>query len=381
MDKLKAHIISGCLFLLLTIAFCLLSGFQFLKMREKETIYPSQALSAKKMLSSYFPELKDTPGDTDVFLFQGRQEGGNLLILGGTHPNEPAGFITAILLIENIRVSRGKTIIIPRANNSGFTHNDPQEGNPQRFFLETPRGMREFRYGSRLTNPVHQWPDPALYINPAGQKLSGTESRNLNRCYPGKKDGYLTERVAYGIIELIKKERIDLGIDLHEAAPEYPVINAIVFHENSAELAALAQMDLQIEGFELRLEASPANLRGLSHREWGDVAQIKAILLETANASHGRLKGKTSPALIVEGKDKNYAKAARLQRLYVAYPEEGIPLTRRVARHLASIKALLSSLAELDPTKRIEMEKSPSPSQVLQRGIGFFLRSPKKKLS
>lgn len=144
---------------------------------------------------------------------------------------------------------------------------------------------RVFRYGSRLTNPIHKWPDPAIYVNPAGQKLSGTEIRNLNRCYPGKRKGYLTEKIAYGIMELIRREKIDLGLDLHEAAPEYPVINAIVFHPNSAELAAFAQMELQLYGFDLRLEASPANLRGLSHREWGDQAGIKAILLETVNAS------------------------------------------------------------------------------------------------
>ncbi len=369
--------ISGGL-LLITIILCLLSAIQFLRMHEKDSIYPSQALSDKKMLSSYFPGMKDTPGDTDVFLFQGGQDGANLLILGGTHPNEPAGFITAILLIENIRVRRGKIIIIPRANNSGFTHNDTQEGNPQRFFLETSWGRREFRYGSRLTNPIHQWPDPSLYINPAGQKLSGTESRNLNRCYPGRKKGYLTEKIAHGIMELIQIENIDLGIDLHEAAPEYPVINAMVFHENSAELAALAQMDFHIEGFELRLEASPPKLRGLSHREWGDMAQIKAILLETANVSQGRLKGKTSSSIIVEGYDQNYAKAARLGRLFVPYPEEGIPLSRRVARHLATIKALLSSLAEIDPTKKIEIENCPSFSQVMKRGIGFFLSPPKR---
>lgn len=361
---------------LLTLALSLLSGLSFLSMHKEEVIFPSEALSAKKKLSDYFPELKHTHGDTDVYLFQGQEEGGHLLVLGGTHPNEPAGFITAVLLIENIRVRRGKIIIIPRANSSGFTHNEPQEGSPQRFFLETGKGQRAFRYGSRLTNPVHQWPDPTTYINPAGQKLSGTEIRNLNRCYPGRSNGYLTERIAYGIMELIRKEKIDLGIDLHEAAPEYPVINAIVFHENSAELAALAQMELEHTGFAFRLEASPPNLRGLSHREWGDEAGIKAILLETANASHGRLKGKPSSSLIVEGKDKYYVKAARMGRLFVPFGEEGIPLRRRVARHLASVTALVRSLEELEPGKRIDILHVPPPSEIIRQGVGRFLHPP-----
>lgn len=348
-------------------------------MRQKEPVFPSPSLSSQKMLSDYFPRLKNTGGDSEVYIFQGKEEGGNLLILGGTHPNEPAGFVTAVVLIENIQVKRGKVVIIPRANASGFSHSDPQEGNPQRYSLEVSRGRRWFRLGSRLTNPVHQWPDPTTYRNPAGQKLTGSETRNLNRCYPGRKKGYLTEKVAYAIMELIKAEKIDFGLDLHESAPEYPVINAIVFHENSAELAALAQMQLQVEGFEFRLEASPGNLRGLSHREWGDHAEIKAILLETPNASHGRLKGKTSPSLIVDGRDKNYTKAANLGWLFVPYPKEGIPLKLRLVRHLVAIKALLSSYAELDPQKAIKIINIPSPTEVMEKGVGFLLKSSANK--
>ncbi len=283
---------------------------------------------------------------------------------------------TAVVLAENVRVKRGRLFIIPRVNASALTHSDPQEGNPQRFAVHTPSGPRLFRLGSRLTNPIDQWPDPTVYINPAGQKLSGNEVRNLNRCFPGRVKGYLTEKIACGIMELIKQEGIDLGIDLHESAPEYPVINAIVFHENSAELAALGLMQLQSEGFEIRLEASPPNLRGLSHREWGDEAGIKAVLLETPNASHGRLKGKPSSALIVEGKDKFYARASRLGWLFVPFGEEGIPLAQRVARHLAGIDALISSLKELEPEKAVEVENIPPWSEVQKEGAGLFLSRP-----
>jgi hypothetical protein len=216
-----------------------------------------------------------------------------------------------------------------------------------------------------------------MYVNPAGQKLSGTESRNLNRSYPGREHGCLTEKVAFAIMRLIESEGTDLAVDLHEAAPEYPVINAIVFHENSAELAAITLMTLQMEGVDIRLEASPPNLRGLSHREWGDFAQTRAILLETANTSHGRLKGKPSPTLIIEGKDKNYTKAAELGRLFVPFEEDGIPLKRRVSRHLASLKALVSGLYELYPELLIEIHNVPLPADVEKSGIGAFLTPPK----
>jgi len=207
--------------------------------------------------------------------------------------------------------------------------------------------------------------------------LAGTECRNLNRSYPGRKNGNLTEKIAYGIMEVLKAEKIDLAVDLHEAAPEYPIINAIVFHDNSAEIASIAYMELQMSNLEFRLEASPVNLRGLSHREWGDFALVKSVLLETANASHGRLKGKSSASLITEGKDKNYVRADKLGRLFVPFKEEGIPLKQRVGRHLASIEALISALQEVDPAKFFAIHGVPSAERVKIEGIGQFLAPSK----
>ncbi len=367
--------ISGAIFwLAAAAAIGALAGRDFLNQRESEVLFPSPGLTVRRLLSDYFPPLRNTPGDTEVFVFAGARAGGRILVLGGSHPNEPAGFVASVVLVENLRVAAGTFIVVPQANRSGFTHSDPQEGSPQRFTLDSPSGRRWFRLGSRVTNPVHQWPDPILYVNPGGQALAGIEARNLNRAYPGKPAGTLTERVAFAVTELIRREKIDLGIDLHESAPEYPVINAIVFNESAAETAALAQMELDGEGLEFRLEASPPNLRGLSHREWGEASGIKAVLLETPNASHGRLKGKTSAALIVDGKDKYYERAAKLGRLFVPYGPEGIPLRDRVARHVAGISALLKSLAELDPDKEVRFEGLPTASDIRRRGIGAFLR-------
>jgi len=359
---------------IMVVIICFFTGENFLSLHQEDLIIPSSGLSQQLRLSHYLPTLANTPGNTRVFLFEGKEKGGNVLILGGTHPNEPAGFIAATILIENLIIKKGRLFIIPQANLSGFTHNDAFEANPQRFSLPAQDGLRWFRYGSRLTNPIHQWPDPTTYINPSSQKLAGPESRNLNRAYPGSKEGSLTERVAWAIMQLLKTENIHLAIDLHEASPEYPVINAIVFHERAAELAAMTMMDLQMEGFDLRLEASPPNLHGLSHREWGDLTSTLAILLETANASHGRLKGKPSPQLIVKGQDANYVRAARLDRLFVPFDEEGIPLKRRVARHLASIKSLITNLAALYPSQTIKFEYFPSPQLLLKNGFKDFLQ-------
>jgi predicted deacylase len=359
--------------LVMGLAAVLVAGRSFRGMTEVEPIYPSDGLTRQALLSDYFPALQDTPGDTEIYIFEGDEPGASVLIVGGTHPNEGGGYIAAVLITETLRVRSGKVIVIPRANASAFTHNDPQEGNPQRFAIETPNGKRWFRLGSRLTNPVHQWPDPTLFETSAGQIVAGQEARNLNRCYPGRADGNLTEQIAYAIMEVIRTEGVDLGMDLHESSPEYPVVDAIVFHENSADIAALAQMELQADGVDLRLEASPPNLRGLSHREWGDAAGIHAILLETPNPVQGRLKGKTSAALVTEGKDRFYVKAAGLGRLFIPFDDDGVPLRGRVARQLASIEYVFRSFAELYPDKALEVEGLPEWTRVQEEGIGPFL--------
>ncbi|MDH4198457.1 MAG: succinylglutamate desuccinylase/aspartoacylase family protein [Candidatus Aminicenantes bacterium] len=374
MKDWKGSTVSAAGLLVLGAVVAGITGASFRAQHRPESIFPSDGLTRRARLSRYFEALKGAPGDTDVFVYEGAEPGGNVLVVGGTHPNEPAGFVTAALLAENLEVGRGKVVVVPRANASGFTCTDPQEASPARFVVDARGRKREFRFGSRLTNPVDQWPDPTLYENPAGQMLSGAEVRNLNRCYPGKEDGSLTERIAFGVMELIRKERIDLGIDLHESSPEYPVINAIVFHEASAEVAALAQIALQDEGLDLRLEASPPNLRGLSHREWGDAAGIKAILVETPNPVQGRLKGRTTEALVVDGRDKYYLKAARLGRLFVPYGEEGIPMSERVARHLAAVQAILAAYAELEPDKAVDFTVFPDWKRVQAEGVGSFLR-------
>ncbi|NVP25649.1 succinylglutamate desuccinylase, partial [Treponema phagedenis] len=68
-------------------------------------------------------------------------------------------------------------------------------------------------------------------------------------------DGTLTEKAAYGIVQLIQKEGIDLTFDLHEASPEYPVINATVSHEKGMDIGAVGVMNLQLQGIDMTLEA------------------------------------------------------------------------------------------------------------------------------
>src|SRR5258708_5086248 len=120
----------------------------------------------------------------------------------------------------------------------------------------------------------------------------------------------------------------------------------------------------------------PKNPPGLSHREFGDHTSAEAVLTESANPAMGRFRGRTGEELVVEGRDANYVRAARLKRLFVGFDEQGWPLKLRVARNLAAIEELINAYNELHPETPIEIENLPSYKDVIARGLGAFLRPP-----
>ena len=376
--KYKASALTASVLLLAAVAVAAVSARSYLQMRSPsggiDRVVPQQGF-VKQRLSDWFDGVRDTPADTDVYIQKGAEDGGTVLVLGGTHANEPAGVIAAVLMLERAKVERGRLIIVPYANMMGRSHTFPQDAHPQTFGFTTASGaQRTFRYGSRTTNPVHEWPNPDIYIHPAsGQTMAGVERSNLNRAHPGVADGSITERLAYGFMQLIKKEQVDLAIDLHEASPEYPVVEAMVAHENAMELAAMVAMELEFEGVPMRLEPSPQNLRGLGHREWGDNADVLAVLLETSNPSAGRFRGRTDEALILTGEDKAYQKASELGRLYVPYEGGSAPIAKRVARHVTAVKLLTDNLEYVRDGKGVVIAGLPAFNELVEQGVGAWL--------
>ncbi len=374
--NVKKPFISAAI-LLIAAAACIFSlAGSFRSMQEKEPIYPGPGVTDIKMLSEWYPDLAGTAGDTQVYILEGKNPGSSMLVLGGTHANEPSGLLAATLLVENAQPEQGTLYVITHTNQTGFTCTDPQEAAPMRFTISTPGGDRWFRYGSRASNPIYQWPDPEIYVHASsGQQLSGAETRNLNRAYPGRTDGTLTEKIAYAITELIKKEGIAVEMDLHEASPEYPTINAMVAHENAMALASDALFNMQFEGMDISLEPSPRNLHGLSHRELGDFTDTYALLMETSNPAQGRLRGRTNEHLVVTGQDKFYLNAFGYGRLYVPFDESGHPISQRVARHITGIVATAQSFTskELGGEKGgIDLGVLPSYAE-MEADIGPYL--------
>ena len=374
MKRIPKYVLTASLFCLGVVGLVLYLAICFTSQWEAEPIYAGPGVTEVRMLSDWFYDLKGTSGDTEVYVLDSGVEGASMLVLGGTHANEPSGFVSAVALIEYCQPTAGTLYVIPRANNSAFSCTDPQEAAPTRFYVDTQNGTRWFRFGSRATNPIDQWPDSEVYVHASsGQQLSGSETRNLNRAYPGRLDGTFTEKVAYGITSLILSEDITITVDLHEASPEYTTVNAIVAHENAINLVTLAVWEVE-EDFNISIEASPTNLHGLTHRELGDNTDTLAILMETANASQGRLHGVIDSDLVVTGKDKFYARAADYGAVTVPYTEEGISLTERCARH---ISCLVQFAQQYDgEAGTISLGDMPTYKEIMANGIGYYLADP-----
>jgi hypothetical protein len=370
----RNQMLAGFLLLIVGVV-CYYAGHEFTEMWKPDKIFPAESVTRIGHLSEYCSRLENTRANSEIYFIESGKPGATMLVLGGTHPNEPAGFITAVVLIENIKINEGKLIVIPQACKSGFTCTDPLEGCPEKFSVHTAGGVRDFRFGARAANPIDQWPDPLVFLQyPSGQQLSGNETRNLNRAYPGRSEGTLTEETAYAIMQLIEKENVDIGVDLHEAAPEIPIINALVTHPNGRDIAGAAVLNLEFDGLQYSLELSPDNFHGLSHREWGDRTSAMPFLMETSNPIQGRLRGVTSADLIVEGKDVRYWKAAQLGTMRITYDLEGEPLALRVGRHVQGLRAIIGAYSEAYPEKRLTYENLPAYSDLVQRGVGAYLQ-------
>lgn len=200
----------------------------------------------------------------------------------------------------------------------------------------------------------------------------GSETRNLNRCYPGVEDGTISEQVAYAVTNMINTLEIDMEIDMHESSPEYAVNNATVAHERAMSIASEGVLDLQLEGVSMSLEPSPVSLHGLSHRELGDWTETYALLLEVGNPVQGRLRGYTDEALALTGEDPCYLIAYDLGLLYVDYSSGDFPIELRVARHLAGISAYINAFNN-NSDDRIEVTGIPDYDEMVNGNLGDFL--------
>ena len=164
--------------------------------------------------------LEGTPYETPAFFFKSNKPQPAILIIGGTHGNEPAGYEAALRLVDRFQKSppnQGKIIIIPLANHLAIQN-----------------------YERRITVPdgVDQ------------------EKGNLNRCYPGNAEGFPMEQLAYQVQQITIENSVEVFIYLHEArrphletdteGDEKGLGQTIIYHPNEPSTWLVMQMLDQI---------------------------------------------------------------------------------------------------------------------------------------
>ena len=354
----------------------IIAAVQFWQLRHfKEEVVVSDALTDVKWFSDYVPSLEGTWLDTPVFFFDSGVEGGTVFICGGPHPYEPASTVAAYLMMENIEVTKGRVIIVPRANYSGSTEGMLGDAYPMFFDVESEWGTSTFRIGDRYTNPLDQWPDPFIFFQyPSGQGLSYEESRNINRAFPGKEDGSLTQRAALAIMKLLEDEGVDYAFDLHEASVTYPVNQTIVTSDGHYDVAYLASLLLQEAGHDMRAEVSAAGNEGYTHRAWNGIEGLSAFLIEVPTPFIDRIPGAITASLVTSGQDDFLHRLAERGLTTIDYPQEGIALSRRVAMHLDTMSTILSvAQAFGGPSAELSW---PSGEDIEANGLEAYIHNP-----
>ena len=139
-------------------------------------------------------------------------------------------------------------------------------------------------------------------------------------------------------------------------------------------IALTAILSLEIEDLSYKPELSPANFRGLSHREWGDNTDLVPFLMETSNPIQGRLRGRTNQDLIINGLSPRYKEALESEALNIEYLPAGEPLKRRVGRHIMGFRAIIEGFNEENEDQQIVISNLPDYSDLMENGLGAYLQ-------
>ncbi len=178
------------------------------------------AVSARAQPQTSGLILPGTIYQTPYYVRSGARPGPTIVVMGGLHGDESAGFLAARQL-KNWDVQSGTLVVVPDANAPAIKAN--------RRFVE----------------------------------------RNMNALFPGRKDGDGNERLAYELWQLIKHWKPDLLLTLHESRGFYAENRARYGQTFTFDLpndrarfarvanAANAQIAPTRERFQLKMEAFP----------------------------------------------------------------------------------------------------------------------------
>src|SRR5512143_1505707 len=77
------------------------SGYSFYQSRHlKEPVVLGPGVTSIRHLGDYFAGIKGSVNDSNVYVLEGKQPGATILVLGGSHPEEPAGRLSPWIMVE-----------------------------------------------------------------------------------------------------------------------------------------------------------------------------------------------------------------------------------------------------------------------------------------
>ena len=128
----------------------------------------------------------------------------------------------------------------------------------------------------------------------------------------------------------------------------------------------------------MKCEASPKNLRGLSHREWGDFSDTLAVLMETPQPFTDWIVGPMTEELQTIGADEFLGTAMEHGLTYVEYDKNvGCPMKLRVGRHLSGAAEVINWMNMSFPEKEVLLEL-PSYNDLMENDCGYYLHNPEE---
>ena len=142
-----------------------------------------EGVTTVKKLSDYYPGMKDSINDCKIYIFEGKEPGGTLMVIGGSHPEEPAANLTAELLVETAQVEVGRLIVAIRANRSASTVTRPGDAYPQHT-IPTAWGENSTAWRS-LDQSLGFVANPEIYVHYPNRQCWRTWTFVINRTWPG----------------------------------------------------------------------------------------------------------------------------------------------------------------------------------------------------
>jgi len=187
------------------------------------------------------------------------------------------------------------------------------------------------------------------------------------------------ERVTFAAMKLMKKEKVDVAIDLHGAETMFPVTNCIVAPDKSISIATMASLTVMaMEGFENHVEPSPQGFRGLSHREIGDYSDTLPFLLEAPIPFLDQPTGPKTVEFLLQGKDPLLLSLARQKKLFVPYDSTGWSTEKQVGQHCSVTLEIVNQFSLYNPERAMRLSNVPRYAEILAKGVGYFYHDPQK---